>query len=78
MLKRHKSKTDPQTQPECTFCKVKGTPEHFLLNLAEFEKERAKIEKLVKELYSNKKVGESHIDLDDLLGVGDFPFKREQ
>ena len=76
MLKRHKSKIDPETQPECTFCKVKGTPEHFLLNWAEFEKERAKLEKLVKELYNNKKIGKSHIDLDDLLGEGDLPIQE--
>ena len=71
MLNGSKSKIDPETQPECTFCKVKETPEHFLLNCAEFEKERAKLEKLVKELY-NKKIGKSHIDLDYLLGEGDL------
>ena len=76
MLKGHKSKIDPETQPECTFCKVKETPEHFLLNCAEFEKERAKLEKLVKELYNNKKIGKSHIDLDDLLGEGDLPIQE--
>ena len=27
MLKGHKSKIDPKTQPECTFCKVQETPE---------------------------------------------------
>ena len=41
MLKGHKSKIDPEIQPECTFCKVKETPESFLLNCAEFGKERA-------------------------------------
>ena len=54
----------------------KGTPEHSLLNYAEFEKERAKLEKLVKELYNNKKIGKSHIDLDDLLGEGDLPIQE--
>ena len=65
MLKGHKSKIDPETQPECTFCKVKGTPEHFHLNCAKFGQERAKLEKLVMELYNYKKIGKSHIDLDD-------------
>ena len=76
MLKGHKRKIDPETQPECTFCKVKETPEHSLLNCAEFEKERAKLEKLVKELYYNKKIGKSYIDLGDLLGKGDLPIQE--
>ena len=76
MLKGHKSKIDLETQAECTFSKVKETLEHFLLNCAEFEKERAKLEKLVKELYNNKKIGKSHIDLDDLLGEGDLPIQE--
>ena len=33
---------------------------------------RAKLEKLVTELCNNKKIGKSHIDLDDLLGEGDL------
>ena len=74
ILKEHKSKIDPEVQPEFTFCKVKETPEHFLLNCAEFGKERAKLEKLVKELYNNKKIGKLHIDLDDLLG--DLPIQE--
>ena len=40
MLKGYKSKIDQETQPESTFCKVKETTEHFLLNCTEFEKER--------------------------------------
>ena len=76
MLKGHKSKLDPETQAEGTFCKVKETPQHFLLNCAEFGKERAKIEELVMELYNNKKVGKSHIDLDDLLGESDLPIQE--
>ena len=40
------------------------------------KKERAKLEKLVKELYNNKKIGKSHIDLDDLLGEGDLPIQE--
>ena len=72
ILKEHKSKIDPEVQPEFIFCKVKETPEHFLLNCAEFGKERAKLEKLVKELYNNKKIVKLHIDLDDLLGEGDL------
>ena len=76
MLKGHISKNNPETQPECTFCKIKETPEHFLLNCAEFEKERVKLEKLVNELYSNKKIGKSHIHLDDLLGEGDLPVQE--
>ena len=76
ILKGHKSKIDPEIQPEFTFCKVKETPEHFLLNCVEFGKERAKLEKLVKESYNNKKIGKSHIDLDDLLGEGDLPIQE--
>ena len=75
MLKGHKSKIDPETQPECTFCKVKETPEHFFLNYEEFGKERAKLEKHVTELYSNK-IGKSHTDLDDLLGEGDLTIQE--
>ena len=66
MLKGHKSKIDSETQPGCTFWKVKETPEHFLLNCVEFEKEGAKLEKVVKELCNNKKTGKSYIDLDGL------------
>ena len=76
MLKGHKSKIDPETQSECTFCKVKETPEDFLLNCAEFAKERAKLEKLVMELYNKKKIGKSHIDLGDLLGEDDLPIQE--
>ena len=76
MLKGHKSKIDPETQTECTFCKVKETPEHFILNCAEFGKERAKLEKLVMELYNKKKIGKLHIDLDDLLGEDDLPIQE--
>ena len=75
MLKGCKSKIDPETQPECIFCKVKETPEHFFLNCEEFGKERAKLEKLVTELYNNK-IGKSHIDLDDLLGEGDLAIQE--
>ena len=75
-MKGHKSKTDPETQPEHTFCKVKETPEHFLLNYAELGKENSKLEKLVMELYNNKKIGKAHIDLDDLLGEGDLPIQE--
>ena len=28
------------------------------------------------ELYNNKKIGKSHIDLDDLLGEGDLPVQE--
>ena len=76
ILKGRKSKTDPEIQPEFTFCNVKETPEHFLLNCVEFGKERPKLEKLAKELYNNKKIGKSHIDLDDLLGEGDLPIQE--
>ena len=40
------------------------------------ERERAKPEKLVKELYNNKKIGKSHIDLDDLSGEGNLPIQE--
>ena len=39
-------------------------------------KKRAKLEKLVKELYKNKKIGKSYFDLDDLLGEGDLPIQE--
>ena len=32
MLKGYRDKTDTETSPECSTCKVKETPEHFLLN----------------------------------------------
>ena len=38
--------------------------------------EKAKLEKLVKELYNHKKIGKSHIDLDNLLGEGDLPIQE--
>ena len=28
-------------------------------------------------LYSNKKIGKAHIDLDDLLGEGDLPIQEK-
>ena len=37
---------------------------------------RAKLEKLVMELYNKKKIGKSHIDLDDLLGEDDLPIQE--
>ena len=37
MLKGHKSKIDTETLPECSTCKVKETPEHFLLNCKEYD-----------------------------------------
>ena len=40
------------------------------------KRERATVEKLVTELYNNKKIGKSHIDLDDLLGEGDLPIQE--
>ena len=45
MLKVHKSEIDIETSPECSTCKVKETPEHFLLNCKEYDTEPAKLEK---------------------------------
>ena len=39
MLKGHKSKTDTETSPECSTCKLKETPECFLLNCKEYDTE---------------------------------------
>ena len=47
-LKRHKSKIDSGTCPECSTCKVKETPEHFLLNSKEYDTEPAKLENEIK------------------------------
>ena len=46
------------------------------LNCAEFEEERTKLEKHVKKLNNNKKIGKRHIDLDDFSGEGDLPIKE--
>ena len=51
MLKGHKSKIDTETSPECSTCKVKETPIHFLLNCKEYDTERAKLEKDIKEIF---------------------------
>ena len=40
ILKGHKrSEIDTETSPECSTCKVKKTPEHFLLNYKEYDTE---------------------------------------
>ena len=55
----------------------KGNSTTFSFKLCRiWKRERAKIEELVMELYNNKKVGKSHIDLDDLLGEGDLPIQE--
>ena len=54
MLKCNKSKIENGTYAECCTCKVKETPEYFLLNCKEYDTERAKLEKDIKKiLYKN-------------------------
>ena len=47
-LKGHKSKIDSGTCPGCSTCKVKETPQHFLLNYKEYDTEPAKLENEIK------------------------------
>ena len=51
MLKGHKSKTDTETSPECSTCKAKEIPEHFLLNCKEYNTYQAKLEKDIKKIF---------------------------
>ena len=73
MIKGHKSKIDTETSPECSTCKVKETPEHFLLNCKEYDTERAKLEKDVKEIFYKNNCHKLNITIDDLLGECDLP-----
>ena len=73
MLKGHKSKIYTETSPECFTCKVKETPEHFLLNYKKYDKERAKLEKDIKEIFYINNCHKLNITIDDLLGECDLP-----
>ena len=73
MLKGHKSKIDTETSPECSTCKVKETPIHFLLNCKEYDTERAKLEKDIKEIFYKNNSHKLNITIDDLLGDCDPP-----
>ena len=55
----------------CSTYKVKKTPVHFLLNCKEYDTERAKLEKGIKEIYKNNS-HELNITI-DLLGECDLP-----
>ena len=67
MLKGHKSKIDTETSPECSTCKVKETPVHFLLNSKEYDTEGAKLEKDIKEIFYKNNC--HRLTIDYLLGV---------
>ena len=73
MLKGHKSKIDTETSPECSTCKVKETPVHFLLNCKEYDTEWAKLEKDIKEIFYKNNCHKLNITIDDLLGECDLP-----
>ena len=73
MLKGHKSKIDTETSPECSTCKVKETPEHFLLNCKEYDTERAKLEKDIKKIFYKNNCHKLNINGEDLLGECDLP-----
>ena len=74
MLKGHKSKTDTETSSECCTCKVKETPEHFLLKCKEYDTEQTKLEKDIKEVFYKNNCHKLSITLlDDLLGECDLP-----
>ena len=73
MLKGHKSKTDTETSPEWSNCKVKETPEHFILNCKEYDAKWAKLEKDIKELFYKNNCHQLNITINDLLGECDLP-----
>ena len=72
LLKGHQNKIDTETSQECSTCKVKETPEHFLLNCKEYDTEWAKLENDIKETYKNN-CHKLNITADDLLGECDLP-----
>ena len=47
MLKGHRNKTDTETFPECSTCKVKETSEHFLLNCKEYDTQNEQNQKRI-------------------------------
>ena len=69
----HKSKIDTETSPQCSICKVKETPTHFLLNCKEYDTEQAKLEKNIKEIFYKNNCQKLNIVIDDLLGECDLP-----
>ena len=64
MLKGHKSKIDTETSPECSTCKVKETPVHFLLNCKEYDTEWAKLEEDIKEIFYKNNCHRLNITMD--------------
>ena len=74
ILKGHKtSEIDTETSPEYYTCKVKKTPEHFLLNYKEYDTEWAKLDKDIKEIFYKINCHKLSITMDDLLGEFDLP-----
>ena len=57
----------------CSTYKVKETPVHFLLNCKEYDTERAKLEKDIKEIFYKNNCHKLNITIDDLLGECDLP-----
>ena len=52
---------------------MKETPVHFLLNCNEYDKERAKLEKDIKEAFCKNNCRKLNITIDDRLGGCDLP-----
>ena len=73
LLKGHKSKIDTETFPEWSTWKVKKTPVHFPLDCKEFDTERAKLERDIKEIFYKNNCHKLNITRDDLLGECDIP-----
>ena len=73
MLKCQKSKIDTETSTEFSTCRVKETPVHFLLNCKEYDTERAKLEKDIKEIFYKNNCHKLNITIDDILGENDLP-----
>ena len=71
MLKGHKSKIDSETAPQ-NACKVRKTPEHFLLNCKEYDKDQAKLEKDIKKIFYKNNCHKMSITIEDLLGECDL------
>ena len=69
----HKSKVDTENSPQCSTCKVKETPTHFLLNCKEYDTEQAKLEKDIKKIFYKNDCQKLNITIDDLLGESDLP-----
>ena len=52
MLKGHKSKIDPDTEPTCDHCKVVESPSHYLLHYKQFEELRSKMMKNISYIFN--------------------------